>query len=107
MLSHIDYCNALFYNLPEFLLHKLAKVLYAAVRFIFGFRGSALRMHMLPNLKSLHYLPVKFGIEFKIALLTHESLYHYARTCLKNLINSCSVSARYSLLMMIIGSCKR
>ena len=22
MLSHIDYCKALFYNLPEYLLHK-------------------------------------------------------------------------------------
>ena len=26
ILSHIDYCNALFYNLPEYLLHKLTKV---------------------------------------------------------------------------------
>ena len=47
ILSHIDYCNALFYNLPKYLLHKLTKVLYSAVRFIFGRRGSALRMHML------------------------------------------------------------
>ena len=73
ILSHIDYCNALFYNLPEYLLHKLTKVLYSAVRFIFGLRGSALRMHMLPYLKSLHFLPVKFRIEFKIALLTHSA----------------------------------
>ena len=70
MLSHIDYCNALFYNVPEYLLHKLTKVLYAAVRFIFGLRGSALRMHMQPYMKRLHSLPVKFHIEFKIALLT-------------------------------------
>ena len=41
VLSHIGYCNALFYNLPEYLLYKLTKVLYAAVRFIFGLRGSA------------------------------------------------------------------
>ena len=27
ILSHIDYCNALFYNLPEYLSHKLTKVL--------------------------------------------------------------------------------
>ena len=46
ILSHIDDCNALFYNLPEYLLHKLTKVLYSAVRFIFGLRGSALRKHM-------------------------------------------------------------
>ena len=96
-MSHIDYCNALFYNLPEYLLHKLTKVLYSAVRFIFVLRGSALRMFMLPYLKSLHFLPVKFRIEFKIALLTHKSLHGYASTYLKNLINSRSVSARYSL----------
>ena len=96
ILSHIDYCNALFYNLPEYLLHKLTKVLYSAVRFIFGLRGSALRKHMLPYLKSLHFLPVKFRIEFKIALLTHKCLHGYAPTYLKNLINSRSVSERYS-----------
>ena len=97
ILSHIDYCNALFYNLPEYLLHKLTKVLYSAVRFIFGLRGSALRKHMLPYLKSLHFLPVKYRIEFKIALLTHKCLHGYAPTYLKNLINSRSVSERYSL----------
>ena len=94
ILSHIDYCNALFYNLPEYLLHKLTKVLYSAVRFIFGLRGSALRMHMLPYLKSLHFLPDKFRIEFKIAMLTHKCLH---ATYLKNLINSRSDSERYSL----------
>ena len=60
ILSYIDYCNALYHNLPEYLLHKFTKVLYVAVRFIFGLGGSALRMHMLPHLKSLRFLPVKF-----------------------------------------------
>ena len=31
ILSHLDYCNAIFYNLPAFLVQKLTKVLYAAV----------------------------------------------------------------------------
>ena len=48
ILSHIDYCNALFYSIPEYLLRKLTNILHAAVRYIFGIRGSALRMHMLP-----------------------------------------------------------
>ena len=97
ILSHIDYCNALFYNLPQYLLHKLTKFLYSAVKFIFGLRGSALRMHMLLYFKSLHFLPVKFRIEFKIALLTHKFLHGYAPIYLNNLINSRSVSAKYSL----------
>ena len=45
ILSHTGY-NVLLYNLPECLLHKLTKVLYAAMRFIFGLGGSALHMHM-------------------------------------------------------------
>ena len=59
------------YTLSFFI--TLTKVLHAAVRFIFGLRGSALRMRMLPvpYLKSLYILPVKLRIEFKIALLTH------------------------------------
>ena len=48
-------------------------------------------------LKSLYFLPLKFRIEFKIALLTHKCQDGYAPTYLKNLINSRSVSARYSL----------
>lgn len=97
ILSHIDYCNALFYNLPEYLLHKLTKVLYAAVRFIFGFRGSALRMHMLPYLKCLHILPVKFRVQFKIALLTHKCLHGHAPGYLKDLVVARSVSGCYNL----------
>ena len=68
MLFHIDYCNALFRNIPEYLLHKLTKVLYAAVRFIFGLCGSAFRRH-IPYLKGLHFLPIKFRVEFKIAFV--------------------------------------
>ena len=67
------------------------------MRFIFGLRGSALRMHMLPYLKSFDFLPVKFRIKFKIASLTPKSLHTYVPTYLKNLINSRSVSARYCL----------
>ena len=52
---------------------------------------------MLPYLKSLHFLPVKFRIEFKIDLLTHKCLHGYTPIYLKNLISSRSVPARYSL----------
>ena len=97
ILSHIDYCNALFYNLPETLMKQLTKVLYAAVRFGLGFRRSAYRLHMLPFLKQLHILPVKFRIEFKIALLTHKCLHGNAPSYLKELICVRSSSNRYCL----------
>ena len=70
ILSLVDYRNALFYNLCAYLLHKLTKVLYAVVRFIFGFKCYDMCKYMLPYLKSLHILPVKFRILLKFALLT-------------------------------------
>ena len=59
ILSHLDYCNAIFYNLPAFLVQKLTKVLYAAVHFVFNMRISRNRSHMLPYLKKLHFLLIK------------------------------------------------
>ena len=60
-------------------------------------RGSALLINMLRYLERLYFLPVKFRIQSKIALLTCKCRHGYVPTYLKNLINSCSVSARYSL----------
>ena len=42
-------------NIYEYLLQKLTKVLYVAVKFIFWLRDSALHMHLLPYLKRLHF----------------------------------------------------
>ena len=97
ILSHIDYCNAFFYDLPEMLLKKLTKVLYAGVRFIFGLHGTASRLHMLPFLKRLHILPIKFRTEFKIALLTHKCLHGNAPAYLRKLICPRFASTHYCL----------
>ena len=35
ILPHLDYCNALFHGLPDYLLCKLTEVLYAALCFIY------------------------------------------------------------------------
>ena len=56
ILSHLNYRNALFYGLSDYLLNKLTKVLYDAVRFVFSFKFSQRCCHMLPFLKSLHIL---------------------------------------------------
>ena len=73
LFCHLDYCNALFYGLPDCMLHRLTKVLYAAVRFIFSFKYSQRRYHVLPFLKKVHFLP---SINFKIALLVFKCLKH-------------------------------
>ena len=41
IISHIDYCNALFYGLPDCLLYKLQRVQYTAARLVSCIRKSA------------------------------------------------------------------
>ena len=50
ILSHLYYCDAIFYNLPAFLVRKLTKLLYAAVCFVFNMRLLRNQCHMLPYL---------------------------------------------------------
>ena len=95
ILCHLDYCNALFYGLLDCMLRRLTKVLYAAVRFIFSFKYSQRRYHMLPFLKKLHFLPIKYRINFKIALLVFKCLKHCAPGYLQELIVLHKPSAAY------------
>ena len=70
-------------------------MLYAAVHFIFSFKYSQRRYHMLPFLKKLHFLPKKYRINFKIALLVFKCLKHCAPGYLQELIVLHKPSAAY------------
>ena len=83
ILSHLDYC--MYYHLPVYLLKKLTGVLHAAVRFIFGLYGSLRRIQISPYLISLHILPIKFGIMFRIALMTFKCFYNLAPAYIKDM----------------------
>ena len=50
---------------------------------------------MLPFLKKLHFLPIKYRINFKIALLVFTCLKHYALGYLQKLITLHKPSAAY------------
>ena len=54
-------------------------------------------LHMLPFLKRLHILSIKFRIEFKIALLTHKCLHGNAPAYLRKLICPRFASTRYCM----------
>ena len=49
--------------------------------------GTRKRDHISPSLASLHWLPVKYRIEFKTLLLTYKALNGQAPQYLKELIN--------------------
>ena len=71
VLSKLDYCNSLYYGLPNVLIDQLQRVQNSAARFVLNLRKSD---HITEGLKHLHWLPVRRRIEYKIALITFKSL---------------------------------
>ena len=64
--SRLDYCNSLLYGLPNTQLSKLQRVQNAAARL--AYRAPRF-CHISPLLFQLHWLPIRFRIDFKIILL--------------------------------------
>ena len=91
--SKIDYCNGLLYGLPTSATSKLQRVQNAAARLV---TGSPRFCHITPVLESLHWLPIKYRIHFKIVLLTFKCIYGLAPQYLVKLI-SIRTNSRYSL----------
>jgi hypothetical protein len=73
--SKVDYCNGLLYGLPDNHIAKLQRVQNASARLIVGLPRYC---HITPVLYSLHWLPVRYRINFKILLLTYKCLHGLA-----------------------------
>ena len=81
--SRLDYCNALYNGLTKQMLNTLQLIQNAAARIV---TRTSKCNHITPVLKSLHWLPVKQRIEFKILLLVYKSLNGLAPPYISDLI---------------------
>ena len=75
--SHLDYCNAIFAGLPNVLLKILQK---SKITWPNWYDSSKIALN------TLHWLPVRKRIDFKILSLVHKCLYGEALDYLKNLL---------------------
>ena len=69
--SRLDFGNGLLYNLPNSQIGQLQKLQNAAARVVGVVSLSSKRSHNTPILKTLHWLPVKERIIFKILLFVY------------------------------------
>ena len=106
IIGHIDYCNSLLFGVPSVYLLKLQRLQNAAARLISNVPRYT---HITLVLCSLHWLPVKFRIDFKILLFTFKAIYGHAPGYLIDLI-AIKEQPRYNLrsdIGLILKKCPR
>ena len=81
--SRLDFCNSLYYGLPNRLIKKHQIVQNAAARLI---SLSRKHDHVTPLLKELHWLPVEYRIQFKILFSTFKCINNTAHVYLQDLV---------------------
>jgi hypothetical protein len=84
ILSKLDYCNSILANIPEYMVHKLQKVLNASVRFIYDVPKYA---HISSYVQKAHFLPIKQRIQYKLSLVIFKILHGIAPKYLNGMIS--------------------
>ncbi len=82
--TRLDYCNSLYVGINQSSFARLQMIQNAAARLLTGVRK---REHITPVLISLHWLPVRFRIDFKVLLLVFKCLNGLAPEYLSDLLS--------------------
>ena len=83
VMGRIDYCNSLLYGLPATSISKLQRVQNAAARLI---TNTPRYNHITPVLYSLHWLPVKERIKYKILIMSFKAIHGLAPNYICSLV---------------------
>jgi len=95
VLSRLDYCTAVLAELPASALAPLQRVLHAAARLVLDLKP---RDHVTSALYTLHWLPIKYRITYKLCLLVHLALNGRAPSYIAELLTpTTAVAGRASL----------
>ena len=85
VISRVDYGNALLYGITDRLLHRLEMIQHSAARIIMCIKRHD-RQSITAVLRQLHWLPVKWPINYKIVVLVFRALHGLAPAYVSTLI---------------------
>ena len=94
VMSHLDYVNSAFISLPALDIDKMQRVPNAAAKFVLNLK---MMDSSLEVLKMLHWLPIRFMIQFKILLLVYKCLNGQAPSYLSELLELKYTTSRLGL----------
>ena len=82
--SRLDCGNALLFGIRQTSIQKLQKVQNTAAKLVLKRRKYA---HVTPLLRQLHWLPIKFRIDFKLLVLTFKCIHNVAPSYLSQMLH--------------------
>ena len=87
VISRVDYGNTLLYGITDRLLHRLEMIQHSEARIIMCVKRHD-RQSITAVLRQLHWLPVKWRINYKIVVLVFRTLHGLAPAYVSTLITS-------------------